>query len=107
MYACGTGLELDYRLTTGVDRRGRDIIADKRAGESLILATQAHVDAMAEAEAKAKLTAEAQKQSEAVDVVRLIAEMRNKDQAITLIRAMAAHFGYTLVDMKLPKRIAA
>ena len=35
MYACGTGLELDYRLTTGVDRRGRDIIADKRAGDAV------------------------------------------------------------------------
>ncbi|MCA1492737.1 ROK family protein [Sinorhizobium alkalisoli] len=33
MYACGTGLELDYRTTTGVDRRGRDIIDLKRAGD--------------------------------------------------------------------------
>ncbi|MDO9416498.1 ROK family protein [Pararhizobium sp.] len=33
MYACGTGLELDYRLTTGIDRRGRDIISDKRNGD--------------------------------------------------------------------------
>ena len=82
-------------------------IADKRAGESLTLATQAHVDAMTEAEAKAKSTAEAQKQAEAVDVVRLIAEMRDKEQAVTLIRAMAAHFGYTLVDMQLPTRVAA
>ncbi len=32
MYACGTGLELDYRLTTGQERRGADIIADMRAG---------------------------------------------------------------------------
>lgn len=33
MYTCGTGLELDYRLTTGKDLRGRDIIAGKRAGD--------------------------------------------------------------------------
>ncbi len=33
MYACGTGVELDYRVTTGQDRRGRDIIEDKRRGE--------------------------------------------------------------------------
>lgn len=32
-YACGTGLELDYRLTTGTERKARDIIADKRKGE--------------------------------------------------------------------------
>lgn len=82
-------------------------IADKRAGESLTLATQAHVNSMTEAEAKAKSTAEAQKQSEAVDVVRLIADMADKDQAVTLIRAMAAHFGFTLVDMQLPTKVAA
>ena len=82
-------------------------IADKRAGESLTLATQAHVDAIAEAEAKARSTAEAQKQAECVDVVRLIAEMSDKKQAITLIRAMAAHFGYTLVNMELPTKVAA
>ena len=82
-------------------------IADKRAGESLTLATQAHVDAIAEAEAKAKLTAEAQKEKEGVDVVRLIADMADKDQAVTLIRAMAAHFGYTLVNMELRARVAA
>ena len=82
-------------------------IADKRAGESLTLATQAHVDAIAEAEAKARETAEAQKQAEGVNVVRLITEMSDKDQAITLIRAMAAHFGFTLVNMDLPARIAA
>lgn len=82
-------------------------IADKRASEKLIMETWAHVDAIAEAEAKAKLTAEVQKQAEGVDVVRLIAEMRDKDQAVTLIRAMAAHFGYTLVNMELPRRIAA
>ena len=51
--------------------------------------------------------AEAQKQSEAVDVVRLISEMSDKDQAGTLIRTMAARFGYTLVSMDLPARIAA
>ena len=82
-------------------------IADKRASENLTMATWAHVDAIAEAEAKAKLTAEAQKQQEGVDVVRLIAEMRDKEQAVTLIRAMAAHFGFTLVNMELPQRIAA
>lgn len=82
-------------------------IADKRAGDSLKLATQAHVDAMTEAEAKARETAEVQKQAECVDVVRLIAEMADKDQAVTLIRAMAAHFGFTLVDMQLPAKIAA
>lgn len=82
-------------------------IADKRASESLTLATQAHVDAINEAEAKARSTAEAQKQSETVDVVRLIAEMADKDQAIMLIRAMAARFGFTLVDMQLPAKIAA
>lgn len=82
-------------------------IADKRAGDSLKLATQAHVDAINEAEAKARSTAEAQKQSEAIDVVRLIAEMSDKDQAVTLIRAMAARFGYTLVNMQLPAKIAA
>ena len=82
-------------------------IADKRAADNLTMATWAHVDAMTEAEAKARLTAEAQKQSEAVDVVRLISEMSDKDQAVTLIRAMAARFGYTLVSMDLPTRIAA
>ena len=82
-------------------------IADKRAGESLTLATQAHVDAMNEVEQKARLTAEVQKQQEGVDVVRLVAEMSDKDQAVTLIRAMAAHFGFTLVNMDLPARIAA
>ena len=81
--------------------------ADKRAADNLTIETQAHVDAIAEAEAQAKLTAEAQKQAECVDVVRLIADMADKDQAVTLIRAMAAHFGYTLVNMELPQRIAA
>lgn len=38
MYACGTGFELDYRTCTGIDRRGRDIIADKRAGDPAALA---------------------------------------------------------------------
>ena len=82
-------------------------IADKRASENLTMAVQAHVDAISEAEAKAKEHAESQKEKECVDVVRLIAEMRDKDQAVTLIRAMAAHFGYTLVNMDLPVRIAA
>ena len=81
--------------------------ADERADDSLLLATWAHVDAMTENEAKARLTAEVQKQQECVDVVRLIADMADKDQAVTLIRAMAAHFGYTLVNMDLPARIAA
>ena len=82
-------------------------IADKRASENLTLATQAHVDAMTENEVKAREHAESQKQAESVDVVRLIADMADKDQAVTLIRAMAARFGYTLVNMELPKRIAA
>ena len=82
-------------------------IADKRAADNLLMATWAHVDAINEAETKARLTAEVQKQQEGVDVVRLIAEMSDKDQAITLIRAMAAHFGFTLVDMQLPTKVAA
>ena len=82
-------------------------IADKRAADNLTMAVQAHVDAIAEAEAKAKLTAEVQKQAEGVDVVRLIAEMSDKEQAVTLIRAMAARFGYTLVNMELRVRVAA
>ena len=82
-------------------------IADKRAGDSLKLATQSHVDAMTEAEAKAKSTAESQKQQEGVDVVHIIAGMADKNQAVTLIRAMAAHYGFTLVNMGLPVRIAA
>ena len=82
-------------------------IADKRAADSLSVATQAHVDAMNEVEQKARLTAEVQKQAEGVDVVRLIAEMSDKDQAVTMIRAMAAHFGFTLVDMQLPTKVAA
>ena len=51
--------------------------------------------------------AEVQKEKECVDVVRLIADMADKDQAVTLIRAMAAHFGYTLVNMDLPTKVAA
>ena len=82
-------------------------IADKRAADSLLLATWLHVEAMTEDEAKAELTAEAQKQQEGVDVVRLIADMADKDQAVTLIRAMAARFGYTLVNMELPTKVAA
>ena len=81
--------------------------ADNRSADNLLMATWAHVDAMAEAEAKARLTAEVQKQAEGVDVVRLIADMADKDQAVTLIRAMAAHFGYTLVNMELPTKVAA
>lgn len=38
MYACGTGLELDYRVTTGRERKGRDIIDDKRNGEPVAMA---------------------------------------------------------------------
>ena len=82
-------------------------IADKRAADNLTTAVQDHVDAMTEAEEKAKSTAEVQKQQEGVDVVRLIADMADKDQAVTLIRAMAAHFGYTLVNMDLRARVAA
>ena len=82
-------------------------IADKRASENLTLATQAHVDAMTENEVKAREHAESQKQAESVDVVRLIADMADKDQAVMLVRAMAAHFGFTLVDMQLPTKVAA
>lgn len=82
-------------------------IADKRAADSLTMATQAHVDAILTAENQAKSTAEVQKQSEAVGVVRLIADMADKEQAVTLIRAMAAHFGFTLVNMELPAKVAA
>jgi fructokinase len=32
-YTCGTGAELDYRLTTGRDRMARDIVADMRGGD--------------------------------------------------------------------------
>ncbi len=82
-------------------------IADERAAESLMVETQADYDAMKEAEEKARLTAESQKEKEGADVTRLIADMADKDQAVTLIRAMAARFGYTLVNMELPTRIAA
>ena len=82
-------------------------IADKRAADNLTMAVQAHVNAIAEAEAEAKEHAESQKEKECVDVVRLIADMADRDQAVTLIRAMAAHFGYTLVDMQLPVKISA
>ena len=82
-------------------------IADKRANENLAIATQAHVDALLAAENQAKELAKSQKEKEGVDVVRLIAEMSDKDQAVTLIRAMAAHFGYTLVNMELRARVAA
>ena len=71
-------------------------IADRRAADSLVLATQAHVDAMMAAEAKAKEQAESQKAKEGVNIVRLITEMSDKDHAVTLIRAMAAHFGFEL-----------
>ena len=71
-------------------------IADKRAADNLTLATQDHVDAMIENEAKAKEHAESQKQQEGEDVVRLIADMADKDHAVTLIREMAAHFGFEL-----------
>ena len=71
-------------------------IADKRAADSLTLATQAHVDAIMDAEAKAKEQAERQKQQEGMNIVRLITELSDKDHAITLIRAMAAHFGFEL-----------
>ncbi|HXV31554.1 MAG TPA: ROK family protein [Sinorhizobium sp.] len=48
MYACGTGLELDYRTTTGVDRRGRDIIELKRAGDPAATGVYQHfVDRLA------------------------------------------------------------
>lgn len=101
-------VEDDYLTENQIDRINLSAdIADKRASENLTLAVQAHVDAMTEAEQKAKLTAKSQKEKDGVDFVRLIAEMADKDQAVTLIRAMAAHFGYTLVNMELPAKIAA
>lgn len=105
----GVESKVDDDLTENqIDRINRSAdSADKRAADSLTLATQAHVDAMMDAEDKAKARAESQKEKEGVDVVRLIADMADKDQAVTLIRAMAARFGYTLVDMQLPARIAA
>lgn len=88
----------DYDLTENQINRINQLadIADKRAGESLMLATQAHVDAIMDAEAKAKEQAEIQKQAEGVNIVRLITEIADKDHAVTLIRAMAAHFGFEL-----------
>ena len=82
-------------------------IADKRAADNLKMATQVHVNAMMDAENKARENAERQKQQEGVNVVRLITELSDKEHAVTLIRAMAAHFGYTLVDMGLPAKVAA
>lgn len=38
MFACGTGLELDYRTTTGEHKSGRDIIALMRSGDGPALA---------------------------------------------------------------------
>ena len=101
--------KVDVDLTENqIDRINQSAdIADKRAADNLTTAVQAHVDAISEAEAKAKEHAESQKEKECVDVVRLIADMADKDQAVTLIRAMAARFGYTLVNMDLPVRIAA
>ena len=71
-------------------------IADKRAADNLMLATQAHVDAMAAAEAEAKEHAERQKQHEGINIVRLVTELSDKEHAVTLIRAMAEHFGFEL-----------
>ena len=71
-------------------------IADKRAAENLMKETQADYDAMIEVEAKARETAEAQKQAEGVNVVRLITELHDTEHAVTLIREMAAHFGFEL-----------
>lgn len=39
MYACGTGFELDYREATGMDKKGRTIIAEMRAGDAAALAS--------------------------------------------------------------------
>lgn len=61
---------------------------------------------MKEAEAKAKELAESQKEKDGVDVVRLIAEMPDKDQAVTDPAATNVP-GFTLVNMDLPARIAA
>lgn len=38
MYACGTGLELDYRKTTGKSKGGSDIMANKRQGDPAAVA---------------------------------------------------------------------
>lgn len=58
-------------------------------------------------QAKAKEAAHEKESQEGRDVVRLIAEMADREQAVTLVRAMAARLGYTLVNMELPVRIAA
>lgn len=98
----------DYPTENEIDRINLSAdIADRRAADNLMMATWVHVDTINYAESKAKERAESQKEKECVDVVRLIAEMADKDQAVTLIRAMAARFGFTLVDMELPQRIAA
>ncbi|SIR41087.1 fructokinase [Rhizobium sp. RU20A] len=48
MYACGTGLELDYLTATGTEKRGADIIADMRAGEvAAVAAFDRFVDRLA------------------------------------------------------------
>ena len=54
--------------------------------------------AQAEEIARRKAVAKAavQKADEAVNVVRLITEMADRDHAVTLIREMAAHFGFEL-----------
>ena len=91
-------VDLDLDLTENqIDRIDQSAdIADMRAADSLMLATQAHVDAMTENEVKAREHAESQKQAESVNIVRLITELADKDHAVTLIRAMAAHFGFEL-----------
>ena len=91
-------VDVDVDLTENqIDRINLSAdIADKRAGESLMLATQAHVDAIMDAEAKATEHAERQKHHEGMNVVRLITELSDTEHAVTLIRAMAAHFGFEL-----------
>ena len=72
-----------------------------------IQSTFSQAEELERRKAIAREHAESQKEKECVDVVRMITELRNKDQAIALIRAMAEHFGYTLVDMGLPAKVAA
>ena len=89
---------VDFDLTENQINRINQLadIADKRANESILLETQADYDAMMAAEAKAKEQAEAQKQAEGKNIVRIITEIPDREHAVTLIRAMAAHFGFEL-----------
>ena len=93
-----SNVDVDLDLTENQINRINQLadIADKRASENLTLSVQAHVDAMADAESKARELAESQKQQEGINIVQLITEMSDTEHAVTLIRAMAAHFGFEL-----------